>query len=144
MEEAKLDRKEITELEKFIIKRIEELVFDTDRPSGVQKVSGSRYDKNQKRMVAIRQGGLKIEDKTGKLRRSIKRNKRFIKQGKKGLEIDIKNLPPYWKYLDDERKVEDYNWYLSQAIFEDDTISKKIKEVMAGAYKRYILNIIKE
>ena len=125
-EEVKLDRKEIKELEKFIIKRIEEIVFETNRPSGVPK----------------RVGGLKIEDDTGKLRRSIKRNKSFIKQGKSGLEINIKNLPPYWKYLDDAR-VDDYNWYLSEAIFDDETISKKIKEVMAGAYKRYIINILK-
>ena len=126
-EEVKLDRKEIKELEKFIIKRIEEIVFGTNRPSGVPK----------------RVGGLKIEDDTGKLRRSIKRNKSFIKQGRNGLEINIKNLPPYWKYLDDER-VEDYNWYLTEAIFDDDVISKKIKEVIAGAYKRYVLNILKE
>ena len=126
-EEVKLDRKEIKELEKFIIKRIEEIVFETNRPSGVPK----------------RVGGLKIEDDTGKLRRSIKRNKSFIKQDKNGLEINIKNLPPYWKYLDDDR-VDDYNWYLSEAIFDDETISKKIKEVMAGAYKRYIINILKE
>ena len=126
-EEVKLDRKEIKELEKFIIKRIEEIVFETNRPSGVPK----------------RVGGLKIEDDAGKLRRSIKRNKSFIKQDKNGLEINIKNLPPYWKYLDDER-VDDYNWYLSAAIFDDETISKKIKEVMAGAYKRYIINILKE
>ena len=125
-EEVKLDRKEIKELEKFIINRIEEIVFETNRPSGIPK----------------RVGGLKIEDDTGKLRRSIKRNKSFIKQGKSGLEINIKNLPPYWKYLDDER-VEDYNWYLSEAIFDDSVISKKIKEVIAGAYKRYVLNILK-
>jgi hypothetical protein len=125
-EEVKLDRKEIKELEKFIIKRIEDIVFGTNRPSGVPK----------------RVGGLKIEDDTGKLRRSIKRNKSFIKQSKSGLEINIKNLPPYWKYLDDER-IEDYNWYLSEAIFEDESISKKIKEVIAGAYKRYVLNILK-
>jgi len=126
-EEVKLDRKEIKELEKFIIKRIEEIVFGTNRPSGVPK----------------RVGGLKIEDDTGKLRRSIKRNKSFIKQGRNGLEINIKNLPPYWKYLDDDR-VEDYNWYLTEAIFDDEVISKKIKEVIAGAYKRYVLNIFKE
>jgi len=126
-EEVKLDRKEIKELEKFIIKRIEEIVFETNRPSGVPK----------------RVGGLKIEDDTGKLRRSIKRNKSFIKQGRNGLEINIKNLPPYWKYLDDDR-VEDYNWYLTEAIFDDEVISKKIKEVIAGAYKRYVLNIFKE
>jgi hypothetical protein len=126
-EEVKLDRKEIKELEKFIIKRIEEIVFGTNRPSGVPK----------------RVGGLKIEDDTGKLRRSIKRNKSFIKQGRNGLEINIKNLPPYWKYLDDER-VEDYNWYLTEAIFDDEVISKKIKEVIAGAYKRYVINILKE
>lgn len=125
-EEVKLDRKEIKELEKFIINRIEEIVFGTNRPSGIPK----------------RVGGLKIEDDTGKLRRSIKRNKSFIKQDKKGLEINIKNLPPYWKYLDDER-VDDYNWYLSEAIFDDSVISKKIKEVIAGAYKRYVLNILK-
>ena len=125
-EEVKLDRKEIKELEKFIIKRIEDIVFGTNRPSGVPK----------------RVGGLKIEDDTGKLRRSIQRNKSFIKQSKSGLEINIKNLPPYWKYLDDER-IEDYNWYLSEAIFEDESISKKIKEVIAGAYKRYVLNILK-
>jgi len=125
-EEVKLDRKEIKELEKFIIKRIEDIVFGTNRPSGVPK----------------RVGGLKIEDDTGKLRRSIKGNKSFIKQSKSGLEINIKNLPPYWKYLDDER-VDDYNWYLSEAIFEDESISKKIKEVIAGAYKRYVLNILK-
>ena len=125
-EEVKLDRKEIKELEKFIIKRIEDIVFGTNRPSGIPK----------------RVGGLKIEDDTGKLRRSIQRNKSFIKQSKSGLEINIKNLPPYWKYLDDER-IEDYNWYLSEAIFEDESISKKIKEVIAGAYKRYVLNILK-
>ena len=127
VEEVKLDRKEIKELEKFIIKRIEEIVFGTNRPSGVPK----------------RVGGLKIEDDTGKLRRSIKRNKSFIKQGRNGLEINIKNLPPYWKYLDDER-VEDYNWYLTEAIFDDGVISKKIKEVITGEYKRYVLNILKE
>ena len=128
-EEVKLDRKEIKELEKFIIKRIEEIVFGTNRPSGIQK----------------KVGGLKIQDSVGgnqKLRKSIQRNKSFIKQDKKGLEINIKNLPPYWKYLDDER-VDDYNWYLSEAIFEDAAISKKIKEVIAGAYKRYVLNILK-
>lgn len=125
-EEVKLDRKEIKELEKFIINRIEEIVFETNRPSGIPK----------------RVGGLKIEDDTGKLRRSIKRNKSFIKQDKKGLEINIKNLPPYWKYLDDER-VEDYNWYLTEAIFDDEAISKKIKEVITGSYKRYVLNILK-
>ena len=87
---------------------------------------------------------LKIKDDTGELRRGIKRNKSFIKQSKIGLEINIKNLPPYWKYLDDERKVKDYNWYLTEAIFDDEVISKKIKEVITGAYKRYVINILKE
>lgn len=126
-DEPKLDRAEIRDLERFIILRIETIVFGTGRPSGVQKISG----------------GLKIEDDTGRLRRGIKRNKRFIKQSKSGLEINVKNLPPYFKYLDDGR-AEDLNWFLTEAIFLDSEISKKIKEVMTGAYKRYIITLLKD
>ena len=118
-----LDKKAIRELEKFIKDEIERVVFDTRRSKA--KVNG----------------GHEIEDDTGKLRRSIRANRNFIKQTNKGIEIELR-AEEYYKYLDDERR-DELNWYLTEAIFEDDKIRKKLKDIYAKSAKRVILKEIK-
>lgn len=87
-------------------------------------------------------GGHFIEDDTGKLRKSIRANRNFIKVDDKGnITIDIK-VVDYFKYLDDERR-DELNWYLSEAIFEDKNIRNKVKELQAQSSKRTILKMIK-
>lgn len=127
-EEVKLDRKQIRELEKEILKRVESIIFsERNRPSGKQKVNG----------------GLLVEDDTGKLRRQLKANRGFVKQNKRGgIEVDIK-MVSYFKWLDDERRQE-LNWYFSEAIFEDKIISDKIKELYTESVKSAFIKIIKE
>jgi len=127
-DEVKLDRKQIRELEKEILKRVESIIFsERNRPSGKQKVNG----------------GLLVEDDTGKLRRQLKANRGFVKQNKRGgIEVDIK-MVSYFKWLDDERR-QDLNWYFSEAIFEDKIISDKIKELYTESVKSAFIKIIKE
>ena len=127
-DEVKLDRKQIRELEKEILKRVESIIFsERNRPSGKQKVNG----------------GLLVEDDTGKLRRQFKANRGFVKQNKRGgIEVDIK-MVSYFKWLDDERR-QDLNWYFSEAIFEDKIISDKIKELYTESVKSAFIKIIKE
>lgn len=125
--ELQFDKKEIRELEKLIIKRIEDIIFvERTRPSGRQKVAG----------------GLVIEDDSGALRRKLKSNKNFIKFVSGGFEIDIK-MKEYFKYLDDSRR-DELNWYLSEAIFEDKEIRDKIKKVTAAATKRTIIKLVSQ
>ena len=126
-EEIKLDRKDIRELEKLIISRVENIIFkEHKRPSGVQKV----------------EGGLLVEDKTGELRRKLKANRNFVKQSKGGFEITL-NMASYYKYLDDSRR-DKLNWYFSEAIFEDKKIIEKLRELIAGAAKRAIIKVVSE
>ena len=127
-EEVKLDRKQIRELEKEILKRVESIIFsERNRPSGKQKVNG----------------GLLVEDDTGKLRRQLKANRGFVKQNKRGgIEVDIK-MVSYFKWLDDERRQE-LNWYFSEAIFEDKIISDKIKELYTESVKSAFIKIGKK
>jgi hypothetical protein len=141
---VKLNRQEISQLEKLVIKRVLDIVFkEHNRPSGKSKVGSGK--------TKYRPGGYQkddvVEDNTGKLERSIKNNKNFIKQ-KKGkndvysLYIDLKFIS-YFKYLDDGRR-DELNWYFGEAIFEDEKIIDKIGELTAGAIKRTIINIINE
>ena len=126
--EIKLDKKDIRELEKLILTRVENIIFkEHKRPSGLHKV----------------EGGLLVEDKTGDLRRKLKANRNFVKQGKGGsFEITL-NMVSYYKYLDDTRRNE-LNWYFSEAIFEDKKIIEKLRELMAGAAKRTIIKVVSE
>lgn len=125
--ELQFDKKEIRQLEKLIIKRIEDIIFvERTRPSGRQKVAG----------------GLVIEDDSGALRRKLKSNKNFIKFVSGGFEIDIK-MKEYFKYLDDSRR-DELNWYLSEAIFEDKEIRDTVKKVTAAATKRTIIKLVSQ
>jgi hypothetical protein len=142
--DVKLDRTEIRELEKLVLKRVEDIIFkERKRPSGKSKVGSG---KTKDRPSGYRKDDV-VEDNTGKLRRSIKANKNFIKQ-KKGsnntytLSIDLKFVS-YFKYLDDERR-DALNWYFGEAIFEDKAITDKIKELTAGAIKRTIISIFSD
>lgn len=124
--ELNLDKSAVREFENFVINKIEEIIFGTKRPSGKRKLDGDYY----------------IKDDTGQLRRKLKANKGFLKSDKKGLVFDIKMIS-YYKYLDDQRR-DDLNWYLTEAIFEDDDIRKKLKELTAQSAKRTFLNILSE
>lgn len=124
MESFKLDDKARRELQNYILQEIEAIVFSTRRPR--RKVEGGHY----------------IEDDSGDLRRSIRRNRNFIKVDKNGkIVIDIKVME-YYKYLDDERRSE-LNWYLSEAIFEDKNIREKIRELQAESGKRTMIKVLK-
>ena len=127
MRELKFNAEEMRELEKFVLVRIEDIIFhERNRPSGKQKVKG----------------GLLIEDKTGNLRQELKANRGFITQSARGFSIDIK-MVPYFQYLDDGRR-DELNWYLSEAIFEDNKIRDKIRELTAGATKRVMIKMISD
>lgn len=137
--EVKLNNKEIRDLEKFILKRIEEIVFeDRHRPSGKSKVGTG--------VTKFRPGGYSkddvVEDNTGKLRQKLRANKNFIKQVKGGFDINLKMID-YFKWLDDGRR-DELNWYFGEAFFTDEKIIDKIKEILTGATKRIIINIINE
>jgi hypothetical protein len=124
-----LDTKSIKELEKFIIKRIVDIIFkEQKRPSGLRKEDG----------------GLVITSQTGNLKRTVEENaqKGFMKLTKKGYVFDLR-FAPYYKYLDDARRKE-LNWYLTEAIFEDEDIIKKIVELSAKNIKANFLEIISE
>jgi len=127
-EDIELDKKDIRELEKLILTRVENIIFEEHkRPSGLQKV----------------EGGLLVEDKTGSLRRKLKANRNFVKQGKNGgFEIKL-NMVSYFKYLDDDRR-DKLNWYFTEAIFEDKQILDKIKELMTDATRRTIIRVLSE
>lgn len=123
----KLDSESKKTLEEFILKRIEEIIFDErERPSGLQKVKG----------------GLLIKNQSGKLLNKLKANKGFMKYSTKGYHFDLK-MVPYFKYLDDQRR-DELNWYLTEAIFEDEKISQKIAELTAKGVKAKFLQIISE
>lgn len=119
-----LKPKEVKELERFILKRIEVIIFKTKRPSGIEKVKG----------------GYKIEDDTGLLRRTLKANQGFMRIDKRGLVFDIK-MVSYYKFLDDERRA-DLNWYLGEAIFQDKLLAKKIAQITARGIKAKIIELI--
>lgn len=120
-----LTNKELRDLELFILRRVESIIFlERKRPSGRQKVKG----------------GLLIQDgKNGALRNKLMSAKDFIKETEKGFEIDIK-MVEYFKYLDDARR-EELNWYITEAVFEDPQIRKKIKEITT---KRVSIKILSE
>lgn len=138
--DVKLTRTEIRELEKLVLKRVEDIIFkERKRPSGKSKV-GSGITKD-------RPSGYKkddvVEDNTKKLRQSIHQNKNFIKQDAKGnIQINLKFIS-YFKWLDDGRR-DDLNWYFGEAIFEDKAITDKIKELTAASIKRTIINIMSD
>jgi hypothetical protein len=117
-----LDKEAIREIEDFVKKRIEEIVFSTSRSKAKVK------------------GGNKIDDDSGKLRASIKNNKNFITQTKKGFEINLKVME-YFKFLDDQRR-DELNWYLTEAIFDDKELRDYIKDQTAKSAKRVILKEI--
>jgi hypothetical protein len=126
----KLNDSEKKELEKFIVDRIVDIIFkERKRPSGKSKADGS---------------GLIITNQTGKLKRSVEENARkgFMKLTKKGYVFDLR-FAPYYKYLDDARK-DELNWYLTEAIFEDDEIAKKVAELVGKGIKANFLEIISE
>ena len=52
-------------------------------------------------------------------------------------------MVPYFQYLDDARR-DELNWYLSEAIFEDNKIRDKIRELTAGATKRVMIKMISD
>ena len=120
---VELNSKDIKELEDFIRKRVEEIVFKTRRPKS--KIKGGNF----------------IEDDTGELRSRIKGARNFIKQTKKGIVIDFPTTD-YFRFLDDERR-DDLNWYLSEAIFEDKEFRDKIKEIYKLTAQRAIVNMLK-
>jgi hypothetical protein len=110
----KLNKRELRELEKTVISRIEAIVFSKKRPSGKQKVKG----------------GLQIKDDTGNLRKTIKSNRNFITQNSKGgIEIEVV-VTDYFQYLDDARRAE-LNWYISEGVFEDRIIADKLEEILS-------------
>jgi hypothetical protein len=114
-----LDIREKRQLEKMILKRVEEIVFGTKRPSGRQKIKG----------------GLEITDDSGELRRTIRANKDFITQNTSGgLEIGIE-VTDYFQYLDDARR-DELNWYISEGVFLDN----KINEILEGALSKMVIN----
>lgn len=125
-----LDAKGRKELEKFIIQRIVDIIFkERKRPSGRRKEDGS---------------GLVITSQTGTLKRSVEENAKrgFMKLTKKGYVFDLQ-FAPYYKYLDDARRNE-LNWYLTEAIFEDDEIAKKLAELVGKGIKANFLEIISQ
>jgi hypothetical protein len=146
MSDVQLSGKEMKELEDFVINRIEDIIFkERERPSGQGKVTKYKRKVVKGKVVSsipITDGGLLIEDDTGNLRKKLKANRGFIKQTSKGFVIDVK-MVSYYKYLDDERR-DKLNWYLSEAIFEDDKIKEKVVELTAGAFRRIALKMISD
>lgn len=132
-----LDKKAIKELEAFLKQEIEAIVFSTRR----DKPKFTGYKTVNKVKIPQYNGGNYIEDNSGKLRQSIRANKNFIKQTDKGIEIEFKMID-YFKYLDDERR-DELNWYLTEAIFEDNNVRKKFKEIYQKSAKRVILKELK-
>jgi hypothetical protein len=127
MAEIKLNKKELRTLEKKVIKRIDEIIFEErERPSREPKKNGMTI----------------IESDTGKLKDKLHRNRNFIKQGDKGFEINLRMMP-YYVYLDDGRR-DELNWYLTEAIFEDEQINNMIAELLEGAMMRVFLEVLTE
>lgn len=122
------DRKDILELKRVIIEEVEAVIFSTRRSSKKKK------------------GGYEIENESGKLRRSIRKNltrTNFIKQDKKGnLEITL-NLVEYYKYLD-EGTSKMPGWFTTDKIFDNDRIREKLRELQLKTTKRAILDVISE
>lgn len=121
---VELDKNDLNELENFIKKRVERIVFNTRRSRPKIK------------------GGNVIENDTGNLRRRIKSANNFIKQTKGGLSIDFP-VPDYYRYLDDERR-DELNWYLTEAIFEDKEFRDKIRDLYRQTAQRAVVNILKD
>ena len=119
---VELNKKELDDLESFIRTRVEKIVFNTRRPRKKRK------------------GGHKIEDDTGDLRRSIRSARNFIKQTKKGLNIDFPVME-YYRFLDEDRRAE-LNWYLTEAIFEDDEFRNKIREIYKQTAQRAMIKVL--
>jgi gas vesicle protein len=120
--ELKLTRKEIKEIQDTILKRVEAIVFSTNRSTA--KKDGTRQ----------------IKDRSGDLRNSIKGNKDFIKVRSNKITIDIETMS-YYLFLDEGTKHMN-GWFLTEAIFEDKIIREKIKEVTTAASKRATLNML--
>ena len=121
--ELKLTKKEIKDIEDTILKRVEAIVFSTNRNS------------------AKKDGTYQIKDGPKKnLRNSIKGNKNFIKVRSNKITIDIETMS-YYLFLDEgTTKME--GWFLTEAIFKDEIIREKIKEVTTAASKRATLNML--
>jgi len=118
-----LNKKEITKLERFVRKRVEQIVFNETRRDK-EKVKGGHY----------------IDDASGDLRKTIRRAKNFITQNKWGIVIDFPTTD-YFKYLDDSRR-EELNWYLSEAIFEDEDLREYLVELFEDSATRTAINIL--
>jgi hypothetical protein len=52
-------------------------------------------------------------------------------------------MMPYYVYLDDGRR-DELNWYLTEAIFEDEQIRNLIAELLEGAMMRVFLEVLTE
>lgn len=118
-----LNNKEITKLERFVRKRVEQIVFNETRRDK-EKVKSGHY----------------IDDASGDLRKTIRRAKNFITQNKSGIVIDFPTTD-YFKYLDDSRR-EELNWYLSEAIFEDEDLREYLIELFEDSATRTAINIL--
>lgn len=138
----KLTKKQLTELEDFIKDEVEAILFSTERPRA--KVTGYKTVTKKGKVIErtpILGGSHYIEDKSGNLRQTLRNAKNFIKQTDKGLTINLE-MAPYFKYLDDERKKKEFNWYISAEVFNSDIIRDKIREMMSIAAKNAVVNLI--
>jgi hypothetical protein len=147
-EVLQLNSTQIRKLEKEILKRIEEIIFNRKRPSGRQKIQGYKTKTVNKKVerTPIYKSSTKIEDAGGKgsegLRKTLKANKGFMRIENKLIVFDIK-MVSYYKYLDDERR-DELNWYLTEAIFEDAELKKFIADITAEGIKSKFINIFSQ
>jgi hypothetical protein len=119
---VELNKSELDDLESYIRDKVEKIVFSTRRSKAKKK------------------GGHKIEDSSGDLRRSIKTARNFIKQTNKGLSIDFPVME-YYRFLDEDRR-DELNWYLSEAIFEDNDFRDKIREIYKQTAQRAVIKVL--
>ena len=141
-----LSSKQVRDLEKKILKRIEEIIFDRKRPSGRPKVKSykTKTVNGKVQRTPVFKSSTKIEDAGGKgsesLRKTLKANKGFMRVEKKRIVFDIK-MVSYYKYLDDERR-DELNWYLTEAIYEDEELTKMIADITAEGIKAKFLQMV--
>jgi len=143
-----LNSTQIRKLEKEILDRIEEIIFDRRRPSGRQKIKGYKTKTVNKKVqrTPIYKSSTKIEDagKRGSegLRTTLKANKGFMRIENKRIVFDIK-MVSYYKYLDDQRR-DELNWYLTEAIFEDAELKKFIADITAEGIVSKFINMFSQ
>ena len=129
----KLKKTDINKAEREIIKRIEEIVFDTKRRTAKKEIKG-RYGPN--RYV--------IDDLTGDLRASIKRNKGFIILDERGenIQLDL-SFVEHYLYLDEGTK-KMKPWMLSDYILNDEKIQEIVGELLEKGFEQAIINIFND